>query len=125
MTIGTTIVDFLTANASLLALVPEDSIFPVVANEDTPMPFIVYRYSVSGVEYSKDGHADDNCDFSVLAVSGDYANLQLIVDQIRLSLEFQRTSDTNRIGLSGIDEPVYGDGMYVQKLNFNVQIKSY
>jgi hypothetical protein len=125
MTIGTIIVDFLTANANLLALVPEVNIFPVVANEDTPMPFIIYRYSVSGVEYSKDGFLKDNCDFNVLAVSGDYANLQLIITQIRLSLELQQTSDTNRIGLAGIDEPVYGDGMYVQKLNFNVVINKY
>jgi hypothetical protein len=125
MTIGTIIVDFLTANDSLLVLVPEANIYPVVANEDTPLPFIVYHYSVVNVEYEKDGWADDECNFSVSAVSGDYANLQDIVGQIRASLELQRTADTRRIQLTGIDEPAWIDNMYGQRLNFSVVIDNY
>jgi hypothetical protein len=125
MTIGTLIVDFLTGSGTLLSLVPETSIYPVVANEDTPLPFIVYNHSIDSVEYEKDGWAYDACSFSVAVISNDYANLQDIITEVRAALELKRTSDTLRIQLTGTDEIEWVDGMFGQKMNFDIIIDTY
>jgi len=122
MTIGTIINDFLTTSVTL---VPALNIYPVVVNEDTQLPFIVYNHSISDVEYQKDGWAGDECNFSVAAVAGDYAELQAIIVEIRAALELQRISGTQRIQLTGMDEVEWLDNMFGQKLNFSVTIDKY
>jgi len=125
MIIGTTIIDLLTASAALIALVPATSIFPVVAEVDTHAPFLVYKYSVNDVDYNKDGWDKDDCSFGILVVSGDYGNLQSILVQVRAALEMKRITGTQRIQVLNIEEPLWLEDMYVQKINFSVTINKY
>jgi hypothetical protein len=87
--IGKVIVNLLTANAGLLVLVPETSIYPHVIDEDTPLPSIVYRPEPSASSYTKDGWVGDDMPFSVAVFSRDYADAQDIAAEIRSALELE------------------------------------
>ena len=122
--IGATIKSLLVANAGLTALVPEASIFPYVANEDTALPLIVYMIDSLEPEYEKDGWAGDICNFSVASFSEDYANLQLITKQVRLALDLKKATGILRITATGFNE-AYNDGIFGNKLSFQVKVNSY
>ena len=128
--IGKTIQSLLVANADLIALVPEASIFPYVLNENTPLPAIVYTIDSLSPEYTKDGWVDDAIDFSVISVHTNYAALQDIVIQIRRALEIKRgTYDTTTIGrieLTGMSEGFnITENVFMNKLSFTVNKTSY
>jgi hypothetical protein len=126
MTFGITISTLLKANSALLALVPTGNIFPYVANENTALPIIIYTIDSINPEYSKDGWACDDCNFSIISISDDYANLQLIVAQVRAALEIKKTSDTDRITMTGQDEGYnITESVFMNKLTFNVKIITY
>jgi len=123
--IGILIADLLKANDDLIALVPEISIFPYVANENTPLPLIVYTIDSLNPEYNKDGWIGDICNFSVISISDNYANLQLIVKQIREALELKKGIYTRRIILTGLQEYNIAENMFMNKLNLSVNIFDY
>jgi hypothetical protein len=126
MTIGITIKTLLDANAALLALVPSARIFPYIANEKTALPLIIYTVDSLDPSYDKDGWIQDNCNFSVVSFSEDYANLQLIVTQVREALELEKTSATRRIVLTGQQEGYnINEGVFLNKLTFSVDIFDY
>jgi hypothetical protein len=126
MTIGISIKALLDANASLLALVPSTRIFPYVANENTPLPLIIYTVNDLDPGYDKDGWVGDDCDFSVVSFSEDYATLQLIATQVRAALELQNTTKTQRIILTGQQEGYnINEGVFLNRLNFSVRIFEY
>lgn len=87
--IGKLVVTLLRSNASLMALVPEDNIYPYVMNEDTPLPAIVYTIDSIAPEYTKDGWVGDEIAFSVISFSDNYGSLQDIAAEVRDSLELE------------------------------------
>jgi hypothetical protein len=128
--IGKTIQTLLTNNASLLALVPEVSIFPYVLNENTPLPAIVYTIDSVSPEYTKDGWADDEVGFSVISVSDNYATLQNIIAQVRVALEIKKGTygaiTIGRIELDGLSEGFnITENVFMNKLSFNVTVTNY
>ena len=126
MTIGITIANLLKANDALLELVPESNIFPIVANEDTSLPMVIYMIDSLGPEYDKDGWIGDECNFSVISFSEEYANLQLIATEVRAALEWKETNDTNKIYMTGQDEGFdITSNMFLNKLTFSVVINNY
>jgi hypothetical protein len=126
MTIGITIAALLRANADLLALVNTNNIFPYVADENTPLPMVVYTIDSLEPDYDKDGWNWDECSFSVVSFSEDYANLQLIATQVRTALELQKVDDTNKIYLTGQSEGYdIGENVFLNKLTFSVVINNY
>lgn len=126
MTIGIAIAGLLKANASLLALVNTDNIFPYMANPDTALPLIVYTVDSLTAEYDKDGWVGDDCNFSVISVSDDYSNLQLIATQVRAALELKKLATYyDRIELTGMEETAYQSGIFENKLSFSFRIIKY
>lgn len=117
------IVTLLKANTSLMALVDGDNIFPYVVNEKTKFPFLVYNIESKDPDYTKDGWAGDICNFSVISVSDDYANLQLIVAQVREAIELEGGTNTQRIIMTGQQEGFNLDEeAFMNKLSFRVKI---
>ena len=51
----------------------EGRIFPLVAEQSTNYPFIVYwRNEIQSINYTKDGYGEDSVEFTVVAVSDKY-----------------------------------------------------
>jgi len=124
--IGITIANLLKANEDLLELVNSDNIYPYVANENTPLPLIIYTINDLDPEYDKDGWLHDDCDFSVISYSEDYANLQLITVQVRKALELKNISGTHRIILTGFAEGYnISEGVFRNELTFKIRIFEY
>ncbi len=126
MTIGIFIAELLKANTALMLLVPETSIYPYVINENTPLPAIIYTVNSLDSEYNKDGWVADDCSFSVVSFSADYASLQNIVTQVREALELKKGTNTHRITLVGQSEGYnITENVFLNKLTFSVRIFDY
>jgi hypothetical protein len=124
--IGETILKLLKANTDLTALVNEDNIFPYVAQEKTPLPFIIYTIDKIDSGYSKDGWTGDMVTFSVMTASDKYKSLQDIAKEVRAALELQSDTNTLRIIMTGFQEGYnLTEDAFMNKLTFQVQINSY
>lgn len=128
--IGKVIKSLLVANTDLIALVPEDSIFPYVANENTPFPAIVYTIDGAAPEYTKDGWAGDEITFSVISMADNYNTLQSIVPEIRMALELKNGTIEgiliDRIYMSGMVEGFnLTESAFMNNLSFSVIMKGY
>jgi len=124
--IGETIIKLLTDSAALLVLVPENNISAYVAQEDTPLPIIVYTIDTVDADYSKDGWVNDMVVFSVISVSDKYDTLQSIVKEVRDALEMQSDTGTLRIIMTGFQEGFnIAEDAFMNKLTFQVQINNY
>jgi hypothetical protein len=128
--LGKVIKSLLDANTSLNALVPVNSRFPYVLNENTPLPAIVYTVDSLDPEYNKDGWCGDNCAFSVVTFSDNYATLQDISFEVRAALELMRGTvegiGINRIYLKGQSEGFnITESVFLNKLTFEVKITNF
>lgn len=97
-------------------------IYPVVAEQSTVYPFVVYyRTAVQNTNYNKDGYSEDAVSFTVCVVSDKYNESCTLAHQVRERLECQRIKGNGMvitsIRITGIDES-YEDNAYVQRLNF-------
>ena len=120
----------LTHATGLTALVPSTRIFPIVANEDTPLPAIIYTIDGIDPEYDKNRWVQDRCTFSVRSYSGDYGSLQDIALQVREALEVKQGTingfTINRIELLSQNEGfAIEQGIYFNTLTFEMQITEY
>jgi hypothetical protein len=126
VTIGITISNLLKNHHGLAALVPTGNIFAYIANENTPLPLVIYTVDSLSPGYDKDGWVKDDCDFSVVSFSEDYSELQDIATEIRDAFECVYTSGTDRFTMSGQQEGYnINEGVFLNKLMFNVEIKDY
>lgn len=110
---------------SRLATIPsiEGKVFPVVADQSTTYPFIIYqRTNITSDELSKDGYGEDTVDFSVIVVSEHYDDSCELANAVRHLLEKKMmTYDSMEIRdchLVGISE-AYSEGAFIQSLSFN------
>jgi hypothetical protein len=121
--IGEIIVQLLTANADLLALVPAASIFPYVAEEKTDLPLLIYAVDNLDATYSKDGWVKDLITFHVMTFSETYDDLQAIVLQVRKALELKHTSATNRIIVTGMKEGFnLTEQVFLNNMDFAIEV---
>jgi hypothetical protein len=125
--IGKIITSLLKANEDLMELVPETSLFPYVANEDTLLPVITYAIGSVDSEYDKDGWMHDLIKFNVTSYSDDYAKLQDIIKQVRVALELKHVTDsTHRIILAGMLEGFnIVENVFMTRLMFEVKVYNY
>jgi len=128
--IGKLIYNLLSTNTDLTDLVPSNSMYPYIANENTPLPAIIYTIDSLTSEYDKNGWVNDTCTFSVVSFSDNYSLLQDIVLQVRNSLELMKgiisTYTVNRLQLEGLSEGYnITENCFLTKLTFSVQITSY
>ena len=124
--IGLTIAKLLKEDAALMVLVPADNVYPYVANEDTPLPLIIYGIESLVPTYSKDGWVNDEINFTVAAYSENYNNLQSIIKEVRTALEMMSDSGTNKIRVSGMKEGYsLTEQAFKTELTFRIFITSY
>ena len=128
--IGKVIKSLLVSNIDLTALVPEDSIFPYVLNENTALPAIIYTINGLESDYTKDGWNWDDITFSVISLSDNYNTLQSIVYQVRTALELKYASvegvTIEKIYLTGMDEGFnLVESVFMNRLTFTVKMNTY
>lgn len=104
----------------------EGRIFPLVAEQSTNYPFIVYwRNEIQSINYTKDGYGEDSVEFTVVAVSDKYNVSLQIANQIRKVLEIRKIASedmiVSNIRLVGIDES-WNENTYIQTLNFSCTV---
>ena len=123
--IGKVIYSKLISN-QLIADIVNDRVFPVIAEQTTTFPFIIYyRVSISNNLYNKDGSVEDTVVFSITVVSTNYNESAELANEIRKIFDKKQiTNDIMRITdsrLIEIDES-YEDNSYVQKLTFSCTV---
>jgi hypothetical protein len=128
--IGKVIKSLLVTNIDLIALVPEDSIFPYVLNENTALPAIIYTINGLESDYTKDGWTWDDITFSVISLSDNYNTLQSIVYQVRTALELKYATVEGivieKIYLTGMDEGFnLVENVFMNRLTFTVKMNTY
>jgi hypothetical protein len=103
-------------------------VFPIVAEQGTEYPFIVYRRNnIQNSENTKDGFNEDSVDFDVIVVSDKYDESIEIANAVRKVLEKKKRvyGDmliTNTL-LQGISED-FVENAYVQTLNFSCIVEN-
>lgn len=123
--IGKVIYSKLISN-QLIADIVKDRVFPVIAEQTTTFPFIIYyRVSISNNLYNKDGSVEDTVVYSITVVSTNYNESAELANEIRKIFDKKQiTNDIMRITdsrLIEIDES-YEDNSYVQKLTFSCTV---
>lgn len=85
---------YLTQNADLQALMDTKNILPLVVNENTPYPFIVYRRDSINVIYTKTiGAFDNRVSISLDVYSNDYEESCTVLNVVRNILEQLKISN--------------------------------
>lgn len=85
---------YLTQNADLQALMDTKNILPLVVNENTPYPFIVYRRDSINVIYTKTiGAFDNRVSISLDVYSNDYEESCNVLNVVRNILEQLKISN--------------------------------
>mgnify|MGYP002605876412 CR=1 FL=1 len=108
----------LVANEDLVAMV-DNKMFPLIANENTSFPFIVYQRDSIYTEYTKDGKYCDNINISINIAATTYNQSIEIAELVRSSIEGKRIDNINTIRLISMNED-YLEDTYIQNLQFNV-----
>lgn len=102
-----------------------NKVWPLVANDGTTFPFIVYnRTNLSSPYNSKDGWIGDNVSFSVNVASDDYDESCIVADYARNALENNILSNSylvlDSIRLISASESFVED-TFIQTMNFDAQ----
>ena len=103
-------------------------VFPIVAEQGTEYPFIVYRRNnIQNSQNTKDGFNEDSVDFDVIVVSDKYDESIEIANAVRKVLEkkkrvFGDMLITNTV-MQGISED-FVENAYVQTLNFSCTVEN-
>ena len=120
--IGKVIYTVLSADSRLTTLVG-NKIFPLIVNNGTTYPFIVYRRYNITANYTKDFHLSDEVLIDINCVSQSYEEGLKIAGIVRDILEDKRFTDKGiqSIKLESADED-WIDDAYIQTLGFTIKI---
>ena len=99
----------------------DNSLYALIANADTPYPYIVYSRTACTPVYTKDFVSDNKIDFEINIVSDKYLESITVANIIRNLLECKMIRNeeltSTYIKLTGASER-YSNDAYVQTLNF-------
>lgn len=99
-----------------------NKIYPMVAEETTTYPFIIYKKNSLTTEYTKDGRTTDIADISITIVATDYTTTVDVMERVRELFENKRSEYFKEVRLiSNVDE--YIDNAYIQEITFSIKIK--
>lgn len=101
----------------------DNKMFPLIANETTTFPFIVYRKSSMSFEYCKDGSVGDYLQVDVIVAAKKYENSIEIAELIREAVNKKKVDNIYSIRLNSVVED-YVDDAYIQQLTFDVKIEN-
>lgn len=97
------------------------NIYPLVAEEETTFPFVVFRRSNMTPNYAKKQAANDSVSFVVSIADTNYSKTVDIAEIIRHNLELHSDDYFQLIQLESVSED-FVENAYVQELNFNAII---
>ena len=98
-----------------------EKIYPLVAEEETTFPFIIFRRNSIQTEYTKDGRVNDTVEISITAVANDYVTTVNILERVRELIEYNRSLFISA-KLTNVSED-YIDNAYIQEIIFSIKIK--
>lgn len=125
--IGKVIYKMLSQDSVLQGLVG-DKIYPIVAENSTTFPYIVYfRTAIQNLGITKDGYIEDLCNYSIIVVSNDYEqsleianNVRRVMQGLKIDAEFITIYNNKLISA----EENYSDDAFVQRLNFECKVSN-
>lgn len=121
--IGKYIYKFLTEDDNINKIT-KGNIFPLVANENTNYPFIVFSRTSIVPVYDKDGAYQDNVEAQIICVSDDYSKGVDLANSVRNLLEFKHFEDTSihisKIIVSNVSES-YVEDAYLQIISLTIE----
>lgn len=125
--IGKVIYNKLSEN-EIIQNVVADRIYPVIAEQTTNYPFIIYyRNSIVNTIFNKDGSVEDDVSFSITVVSTKYNESADLANEIRKIFEKKQIANNlmriTNSRLIAIDES-YEDNAYVQRLTFSCTVNN-
>lgn len=110
-------------NNNVLKDMVKDSIYPLIANENTTFPFIVFSRKSINTTYTKDIAVEDKITVDVVCVSDNYTESINIANEVRKTLENIRYQDTEfyitESRVISIEEYTQ-DNSFVQTLSFQI-----
>lgn len=123
--IGKKIKTILSSNSELNSKV-NGQIYPLLANQSTKYPFIVYSRDSVTADYCKDGNFQDNVGVTIITVSDNYEESVDIANLVRESFELLTFKDDDiyiaESYLVSVTESTQEDA-YIQRINFNLNIQ--
>ena len=124
--VGCVICDILGNNADVSSIVG-NKVYPLVANQDTEYPFVVYRRENVIPTDTKDRYVFSfESNIEILAVSEDYDESLELADKISNALNGKEGIiagfDVKEIKYLGDDED-YIEGAFVQRITFKITIR--
>lgn len=96
--------------------------YPIVAEESTTFPFVIFKRSNVIAEYTKDGNVQDTVDINIAVAAVNYNQTVAIAERIREILELRRNSYFNNIILTSVFED-YVNETFTQELTFKCTLK--
>ena len=125
--IGKVVKDILYQDETLNTLV-KSQVFPLIAEENTTFPFIVYRRNSIRKASTKDYVNDEIASVDVVIATDKYAQSVEIAERVRFVLERGEYEGENfsvdNISLSNASEQ-YMQNTYIQTLTFDVEINNF
>lgn len=97
-------------------------VFPIVANEGTQFPFVVYRRSAYRPQSNKD-YSDEVVSMELIILSTKYDESVDIANVVAEALDRKTTEIISDIQLTNISED-YIDDTYVQRLFIDISINN-
>lgn len=121
--IGKAIYDILHSNTDMVAKL-QDKVFPLIADNNTTFPFIVYKRTGIIPAYTKDRFsANDSVTVEIIVASDKYNETVEIADLVRLALEGKKGTYSNiwieDIRMVSADEDFIED-TFIQTITFNI-----
>ena len=127
LNIGKVIKDILYQDETLNNLV-KNQVFPLIAEENTTFPFIVYRRNIIRKSSTKDYVNDEIASVDVVVASDKYSQSVEIAERVRFVLEHGGYEGENfsvdNITLSNASEQ-YMQNTYIQTLTFDIEINNF
>lgn len=125
--IGQYILEVLKDNEELISLLGEDKIWPIVARQDTLLPYITYTRDASNIQYTKITGHDNSISFTYRVFSEDYDEGLNIVNLLRNILERRTINFPNEIRINDIKvQSVYesfADDVFCQTITFSALVE--
>lgn len=127
LNIGKVIKDILYQDETLNNLV-KNQVFPLIAEENTTFPFIVYRRNSIRKASTKDYVNDEIASVDVVVASDKYSQSVEIAERVRFVLERGEYEGENfsvdNITISNASEQ-YMQNTYIQTLTFEIEINNF
>lgn len=118
--IGSKIKEILTNDSEVTNYI-KNKVFPIVANNGTDIPFVIYRRFNYEPQSNKD-YKGESAEFEVRVVANKYEDSVKIADAVGDALNDYKDNDVEQIRLITSNED-YIDEVFVQTLNFYIELK--